>query len=164
VDCSPYLCGLGGCRNTCSDDTECIGGGTYCNASNACVAKKSRGDACGRNGECATGACTDGFCCGDLSCLPCYSCGVSGSQGTCTALANGTADTRCTAQAPATCGTTGVCESGACQLYGMATLCSTSCQVTQYVRTYCDGMGTCNQTQTEVCGLPLLLCDANGCL
>jgi len=163
VDCSPYTCGLGGCRTTCNDDTECVGG-TYCNASNKCVSKLTLGTACGRDGECGSTHCTEGVCCGDASCSACHSCRVLNNEGTCTALANGTADGRCATQDPTTCGTTGLCESGVCQMFGMSTLCSTSCQVTQYVRTYCDGMGACNQTQTEVCGLPLLVCDANGCL
>jgi hypothetical protein len=160
-DCSPYTCATGACRGSCTDDTQCAGG-YYCNNSGACALKLGLGQTCGRDGECGSTHCTEGVCCGSSNCGTCYSCRVQSSEGTCTAVPNGTADAACPAQDPTTCGTTGLCESGVCQLHGLGTQCSSACLISIYSRTYCDGMGACNQPMLETCGS--LLCDANGCL
>jgi hypothetical protein len=166
-DCSPYLCGTGSCQTTCADDSQCVGG-TYCDGTGHCASKLTLGTPCGRDGECGSTHCTEGVCCGDASCGTCHSCRVANNEGTCTAVPNNTADARCPSDAPSTCGTTGLCESGICQLHGLSTLCSTSCNPDPvngdtFTRTYCDGMRGCTQAQVETC-VSSGACDVNGCV
>jgi hypothetical protein len=63
--------------------------------------KKAAGAACNAAAECASGACTDGFCCAQ-PCAPCQAC--RGAGGTCTSLPAGSQDTN----------PPGACESGVC--------------------------------------------------
>jgi hypothetical protein len=147
---------------TCSDDTQCAGG-FYCNGAN-CVAKKGLGTGCGRDGECGSTHCTEGVCCGAANCLPCWSCVVANSLGTCALVPPGGADPAgtCINQGAASCGMNGTCNgAGSCALYDMSTVCATSCASPDFTTTYCDGLGGCNQQMLMSCANG---CDANGCL
>jgi hypothetical protein len=125
-------------------------GNTYCN-SGVCSPKKTAGDACGRDGECggAYNHCTEGVCCNSAQCDSCQTCTASGgAAGSCHNVPGGLGDPRgmCAAQAPSTCGTTGVCSgSGTCARYDTNTECSLSC----------DGLGVVTHTHCDIAGLCL---------
>jgi hypothetical protein len=161
-DCSPYLCGVGSCSHSCSDDSQCVAG-TWCNGT-TCVAAQTGVATCTRDRQCGTGHCTEGYCCEATACPFCQSCAVAPAQGTCTALPAHTPDATgtCQNQGAASCGTNGLCNGGGnCEHYDMSTLCGTSCVSPLFTRLYCDGLGGCNQPQVEAC--VSLACDANGC-
>jgi hypothetical protein len=164
VDCSPYTCTTGTCRATCSGDGDCVSG-FYCNGV-SCVAKKSLGDACGRNEECGSTHCTsEGVCCNVAGCPSCQSCKVPGLEGTCNNVPTGGGDPvgQCPTQDPSTCGTNGKCNGGGnCQLYEIGRVCTTSCVSPLFTTFTCDGLGSCILPQVETC--PSLVCDANGCI
>ena len=159
-DCSPFVCATGGCLGpVCGNDTHCAAG-NYCNSAGSCVAKQGLGASCAGNNECAGGNfCTDGVCCGSNDCGACNTCNGA-TPGTCSAFSNGTADSRCPTQGAASCGTNGLCEGGACQLYGLGTQCNSTCENLDLTRWYCDGMHACNQPQVETCAS---VCDPSGC-
>jgi hypothetical protein len=162
-NCSPFVCATGGCLGVCASDAQCAAG-NYCNSAGSCVAKQGTGASCTGDNQCAGGTfCTDGVCCGANDCGACNTCNGA-IPGTCTAFSNGSADSRCPTDSAPSCGTNGLCESGACQRYGMGTQCDTSCDLllTTLTRTYCDGMGHCDQPQAESCGL--LQCTLGGCI
>jgi hypothetical protein len=170
VDCSPYLCTTGSCLTTCSGDNQCVNANPnlpsahYCNGTN-CVPKKSIGLACLRDGECGSGHCTDGFCCGVTSCPSCQSCGVSMNEGMCANLPAHAPDPTgvCTTQSPSTCGTNGRCNGGGnCELYDTSTVCSTTCISPTFTTFSCDGLGACVLPEAQLCGING--CDANGCI
>jgi hypothetical protein len=154
MDCTPYICGPGACKTTCTADTDCQapytcqGTGTTKNCS-----KKANGLTCSAGNECLTGNCVDGVCCGSSSCGACQSCSVNG-QGTCAPLGAGMTDTRCGAVGSG-CGTTNTCDgAGKCQTSTMmcsAASCSSSGLFTP--ASFCSGTGTTCPVQTPVnCG------------
>jgi hypothetical protein len=53
------------------------------------------GASCGEGADCASGSCADGFCCDTTCPEPCRSCGLAGSEGTCSPEPAGTADPAC---------------------------------------------------------------------
>lgn len=90
-------CGSAGdCESNYCDGTTCAACtpgdcamGQYCNAG-VCTAQKSNGQGCGDGAECSSGNCVDGLCC-DATCMgTCFACNISGSEGFCTAHADGT--------------------------------------------------------------------------
>ncbi|HVZ71980.1 MAG TPA: hypothetical protein VHJ20_06355 [Polyangia bacterium] len=151
--CSPYACGATTCLATCTGDGDCVapftcqGGG----ASKSC-ALKANGLACTTGGQCISGHCTDGVCCGSASCAGCQACnvGVGASAGTCQPVAAGTAapTTFCSDQGAATCGTNGKCDgSGGCQKYADGTSCAAAtcpAGATTLKKAGTCGGGTCN--------------------
>ena len=103
--------------------TQCAYG---CNGA-ACAPGTAKGGACTATSQCAAGLyCTDGVCCTFSSCGKCASCNVSGSQGTCSPVAQGTADPSCTAST-ANCMYGGCNGKGACQPSPSGTVCGTVC-------------------------------------
>ena len=89
--------------------------------------RKGLGTTCASGGECDSGHCTDGVCCGSASCPMCKACNIPGFAGTCANLPAGTPDPggACPAEAPTTCGRDGKCDgSGACRLYVASTVCA----------------------------------------
>jgi hypothetical protein len=127
--CSPYICGSGMCKVTCAGDGDCIAPFTCQGAVGAmsCALKKN-GLVCMTGGQCISGNCIDGVCCGSSSCQPCQACNLSGN-GTCTPVAAGTtAPTAfCATQDSSTCGTNGKCDGGGlCQKYADDTICSSA--------------------------------------
>jgi hypothetical protein len=59
----------------------------------------------------------------------------------------------CTIDSPATCGRTGVCAGGSCQLYGSQTICRTPFCVgeVKHLEARCDGSGSCPPSQEQNC-------------
>jgi hypothetical protein len=86
--------------------------GLACDAAGAC--KKANGQTCTANGECASNACIDGYCCDDPTCGGCRQCDAAGREGTCTNVPDGT-DPRgaCPAGLPRAAGGF-FCKAGAC--------------------------------------------------
>ncbi|MDO8623692.1 MAG: DUF4215 domain-containing protein [archaeon] len=50
---------------------------------------KANGQTCTLGTQCISGNCVDGYCCASASCPTCKSCGISGSEGTCTNVGYG---------------------------------------------------------------------------
>jgi hypothetical protein len=71
------------CGSCCGSDDDC-GDGAFCDRSDRCVAKKHQGAACGREGECLSGFCEQGFCC-NMACNTenCHACDIPGFTGQC---------------------------------------------------------------------------------
>jgi hypothetical protein len=159
VACDPYRCGTNGtCLATCASDGDCV-------APNVCIggqcAKKVLGTACAGGGECASGLCQQGVCCGSSCTGTCRSCALAGSLGTCAAVPAG-ADplAQCTDNGAPSCGTDGMCDgAGGCRLYAAGTMCaaSTCTGVTFTPVRQCNGTGSClagtpNTCDPYVCG------------
>jgi hypothetical protein len=144
--CGLYVCDTNNtCRQACGDDSHCIGG-TFCAGTGACEPKRGLGDGCGRDGECTSTYCTEGFCCEQDVCPMCQSCALGAMRGTCTQVGAGQPDPSltCVDMTPASCGTNGLCNAGGtCDRYDTNTECATSCDSTDITRTYCDTTGTC---------------------
>jgi hypothetical protein len=168
-NCLPFLCGAGGCRNSCTGDSECIGA-FYCTGNpitpGTCAPKKSNIDnGCTRGAECASGFCTEGFCCDMGPCPQCQSCALPGQHGTCSNVPAHAIDVSgsCPDRGAALCGTNGRCTiSGTCELYDLNTVCSTLCTSPIFTTNYCDGIGGCTQSQLVTCDSAV--CDVNGCV
>ena len=121
---------------------------------------KTAGTACGSGAECASTNCVDGVCCSSACVGQCQSCNVSGSEGTCRAVA--------TPSHRAACAGTGKCvgvcdgQHGDCQYPGASTSCTTA-SCTLGVTTpaaSCDGNGACGAPGPNVaCNGP---CNAAG--
>jgi hypothetical protein len=149
--CGAYVCKSGGCPTACSSDLDCFGQ-SYCGSNGKCTAQSVNSVPCTANDQCQSGFCANGFCCGSSCGLECQSCGVPGSEGTCTNVPAGGVDPTgtCTnAKAdPSTCGDDGLCNgSGGCELYQPSTVCLNTCASdgSSLTPTYCDGGGNCNQ-------------------
>jgi hypothetical protein len=169
-NCGFFACTMGGCRTTCNSDGDCQSNGYCSGPGGSCLEKRMAGMVCVSDNQCQTGNCTDNVCCGSASCPSCQSCAVTGFEGTCANLPDGTLDLTgtCTNQGAPSCGTNGRCNgSGGCALYDAGTLCASMCQAggTLYSTTYCDGLGTCGPLSLlETC--LSLTCDETmgGCL
>ncbi|MGZ3422188.1 MAG: hypothetical protein ACXVEE_30240, partial [Polyangiales bacterium] len=130
--CSYYTCTgtTSACATSCATDSECAPN-AYCNASGACVVLLTKGLACTRGRQCATGACVDGVCCDSACSGTCDVCSKAlGAtvDGTCTVLPKTASPAECApgtcSGTSASCGTsctvdgdcaaTGFCSSGAC--------------------------------------------------
>jgi hypothetical protein len=125
--CSPYVCGATACKTGCAGDGDCIAPFTCQGAagSMSCALKKN-GLTCQSGGQCISGNCVDGVCCGAPSCAPCQACNLAG-DGSCAPVAAGTAAPAafCADQGASTCGTNGKCDGhGGCQGYADGTVCS----------------------------------------
>jgi hypothetical protein len=75
TDCGRYECSGNSCRTSCSDQSHCDAS-SYCNGS-TCEAEKTNGTGCGNDYECASGHCTDGYCCNDACGDPCLNCSTT---------------------------------------------------------------------------------------
>jgi hypothetical protein len=169
-DCTPYLCKATGCPLTCDSDADCIPA-DYCTGPGGhCVARQIAGVTCTSDDQCATGHCTDGYCCGDPSCGPCARCDLMGTEGSCTKIPAGHPDTTgtCTAAPTSSCGEDGMCNgAGGCELWPATTQCGAqSCPAgtAQVVAPFCDGMGNCSMTGTLSNCSPLMCDGASACL
>ena len=88
--------------------SECPGS-ISCNGNGACSSLLPNGTACTINGECQSGACTDGVCCNSACNGTCQACNLAGSVGACTSIASG--------QDPANECANGACSgAGSCKL------------------------------------------------
>jgi hypothetical protein len=162
VDCSPLACNGSGCLGSCGSDGDCISA-DYCASGGSCQPKKINGQACTGNSQCTSNHCLDGFCCGTASCLACQSCGVPGSEGTCTNVPPGGNDPTgsCADQGAASCQQNGKCNgAGGCQLYDATTVCLAVCAVdnSTLTSTFCDGAGTCGPATIGPVSCPTNVC------
>jgi len=150
--CSPYQCGTGVCKTSCTVDTDCVTS-FFC-IGGSCV-KKGIGVACGGNTECGSGFCAQGVCCNTACTGTCQSCALTGTVGACTNVPNGQDPlNQCSDLGASTCSTDGSCNgAGACRQYAAGTQCAAaSCSGTTLTpaRT-CNGTGTCQTVSTSSC-------------
>ncbi|HVU52112.1 MAG TPA: hypothetical protein VHL80_15545 [Polyangia bacterium] len=127
--CSPYVCGGSACLVACAGDGDCLAPFTCQGQPGAksCALKKN-GLACTTGGQCISGNCVDGVCCGSPACPACQACNLSGN-GACSPVAAGAAAPAgfCSDQGSSSCGTNGKCDgNGGCQKYPDDTPCSTA--------------------------------------
>jgi hypothetical protein len=122
------------------------------------------GRACTATAECQSGNCVDGFCCNESesSCSGCRSCGVSGSEGTCSSVPSGEdPHGECAGLACSS----GVCNgAGACAADRAGTECQfDGCSGAALVRHHCNDTQTdCpTATSSEACA-GQLVCAADG--
>ena len=150
--CDPYVCGTGACRTTCTVNADCVAPFTCIGGS---CAKKGPGVACGAGGECLSGFCAQGVCCGSACSGTCQSCALAGTVGTCTNVPAGSDPlNQCADLGNAACSTDGQCNgAGACRLYAAGTTCvAAACSGSTFTpaRT-CNGTGTCQTTTSSSC-------------
>jgi hypothetical protein len=157
-----YSCGLTGTEGTCTvvpsgfdPDPDC-GPGEQCNGLGACL--KNDGGGCTLPSECLSGNCVDNFCCGTTCTAECYSCGLTGTEGTCTVVPpNEDPDPDCNTgelcdgggnclkQDGETCGGPGECLSNLC-VDGYC--CNSDCTTTCYSCQVAGSEGTCTAVPT----------------
>ena len=115
----------------CTGNNTCDGAGTC---------KKAAAQKCSLDSECGTGFCADGYCCDSACDTSCWSCGLSGNQGTCSRIAALLPDTdptgacsggylcdgkgQCLNAPGATCTLPGQCATGYCR---DGVCCTTAC-------------------------------------
>jgi hypothetical protein len=150
-------CNLAGNVGTCTNipawSTDNNPAGT-CVSPNACdgsgICKKTNGVACGANGECLSNNCVDGVCCSSACTTACYSCSLTGSVGTCTAIPAGQTDTNPTnaCVAPNACDGGGNCKKTLGQTCSVNGDClSTNCVDSVCCNSVCNGTCVaCNLT------------------
>ena len=149
--CCTQTCGIcqdcTGSGGTCvavknADDASTCTGANTCDASGLC--KKKPGIACLAAGDCASGSCTDSFCC-TQACGPCQAC--TGTGGTCVAVKNADDPDSCTT--PNTCDGNGYCKRKAGQACGGTTECASA---------HCADGVCCDSDCTGVC----MACNSSG--
>jgi hypothetical protein len=170
--CGTYLCdgAVATCPSTCADDADCVSG-NYCNGT-SCVPLELDGTLCSRAEMCQSNYCVDGYCC-DAACGgSCGACDLSGDEGTCTALASGSAgDPSCGAyvcngtstSCPSSCSSDANCASGnycdasseCVPLEAQGTACS---RAGECLSNFCADGYCCNAACTESCNV----CNASG--
>src|SRR6185312_14487720 len=143
--------------------------GTFCNPAGHCVTPQANGAACIAGSQCTSNFCVDGVCCESACaglCMACSAAKTGGADGSCAAVTAGTnPDSDCTADAPSTCGHSGMCNgAGACALYGATTACGPEACTgsTDTAAPTCDGAGTCVPGGTSSCGA--YVCGNGSCL
>lgn len=112
------------------------------------------GSTCSDGSTCRSGHCVDGACCDTKCDGTCESCGISGSEGTCTPYANGTdPESECLGGANAGDPCAGSCDgSGACTYPTGSTSCGNPMCAAGKQTTYgCGSDGSCAPEQTS-CG------------
>ena len=124
--CTPYVCGTGACRTTCTVDGDCV-------APNICsggvCTKRPNGATCTADGDCANNVCAQGICCASSAARrPASRARWPARLGTCTNVAAGQDPlNQCTDAGAASCGNDGTCNgAGACRLYVTGTTCVAS--------------------------------------
>jgi hypothetical protein len=110
--------------------------------------KKSIGGACDCAAECASGFCADGICCNTACNGACVSCALPNQKGECAPVGLNVMDPHnvCKAEAPETCGHTGLCNgAGGCAKAAPGAICSpASCAAGAMTpASTCNGNGTC---------------------
>ncbi len=152
--CSPYVCGTGACKTTCTIDGDCLAPYTcQGSGSNKSCALKPNGLACSAANQCISGNCTNSVCCGSASCPTCQACDVNG-LGSCAPLANGTPAPSNQCPISTTCGNTGSCNgAGGCQQQVSTLQCAApSCTGSTYTAPgLCTGSGGCGAQTMSSC-------------
>jgi len=157
VTCGAYgVCTSGVCASSCTTDAQCSAG-NYCNATNKCVPKLTKGTTCGAARECATGFCVDGVCCDRACSGQCEACNISGKNGSCAPSKGAPVGTRtaCTGTGVGT--TCGIACDGvdpaACHYPTTTAPCSadTCTSGSETHASFCDGAGKCGDT-SKLCG------------
>jgi hypothetical protein len=163
--CSPYLCAGTSCRVSCRDASDCAPGKLCLDGS---CGLRPLGNACTGNEQCDSNHCVEGVCCDVGECAgPCRSCAVAGgTAGTCKPLRIGDVPRApgCPAAPAQSCGNTGQCDgAGACQLYGMDTVCGVrTCSAgSERAVPVCSGQGTCPTGTPRACAP--YGCQGDGC-
>lgn len=150
--CYPYGCADGKCRDKCATDGECAAGGKC--MENSC-GKVPNGRKCGKNDDCISDHCADGYCCNDTCDGACLSCNQTGFEGQCRSVGRGMMHSKCQVEKGTTCGMTGVCDGfGSCSVYAEDTTCSSpSCSSDDVASTpgTCDGNGVCEPPMQVKC-------------
>jgi hypothetical protein len=162
--CNPYACSGSVCFDRCTDNSQCVSGNQCVN--NSCGLKPP-GAVCSQAIECQTGFCAQGVCCTSACTDACKSCGLAGTAGLCTAVADGTTDPQggCKNSGGNPCGYTGKCTGGACAYSGSAQGCKPgNCVGTTSATppSNCDGRGNCVTPPDRSCSP--FLCGNSACL
>lgn len=149
--CSGGQCG---CKNGFKSGTE-----TGIDCGGVCP-KCALGLTCLAGSDCASGFCADGVCCNAActgTCQACTSSRTGMTTGTCANVTTGTdPDNECPATAASTCGTTGMCGGGGCQMHASGTVCKAASCVggTHYAADTCNGAGQCVVGAETACSSP----------
>ncbi|MFT7620975.1 MAG: hypothetical protein ACI9WU_000136 [Myxococcota bacterium] len=132
-NCTPYLCGISECKESCLDHADCEST-SYCETG-ICVADLAPAAACTVAAQCANDACVDGFCC-DAACgALCKGCSSSR-----TGLADGTCGNITAVTDPDDeCPNCSSCNGGVCGNHLVNTDPLDECPLCQV----CDGSDTC---------------------
>jgi hypothetical protein len=162
--CGLYACDAGGaaCKTACTVDGDCTGG-SFCNKTGACEAKKANGASCAATNECSSAFCVDSVCCGSVCTGQCEACDVAGSEGTCTAVVGATHSTRekCAGDA-ALCG--GTCDGtnrASCTYPTATKSCGNACSSGSETKSSCNGAGSCVEGSSVSCGA--YACSGSSC-
>jgi hypothetical protein len=161
--CAPFTCNPtnGLCRTSCGAPGDCIAG--YECVGGGC--KKSLGQLCGSDPECASGFCADGVCCNGRCGGVCEKCNQGGRVGYCDPVPSGQdPDNECAQDAVSSCQRNGSCSGArSCALYATGTICTAafcSGNVSNLADT-CNGLGTCVDNGILNC-LPYVCNPTNG--
>lgn len=159
--CSSGTCGcFNGSKGTAETDVDCGG---------VCAAKCAQGLKCLAGSDCTTGYCVDGVCCNSAcsgTCQACTAALTGQTTGTCASVTDGTdPGSECPTEAASTCGTTGVCQGGACAYHASSTQCgAASCSGSvQTAASYCSGSGTCVAGSQTSCPAPYVCGPSTTC-
>ena len=151
-----FQCGTNNaCLTTCTKDQDCVAPFT-CQGSGTTksCALKPNGQTCTAAGQCISGFCTDGVCCGTNGCGTCQACNLNG-MGSCAFIPVGTPSPGGQCPLSGTCGNTGTCNgSGACTQAAASVVCGTaSCTGASYTPApTCTGTGSCGTSTATTCG------------
>jgi hypothetical protein len=114
------------------------------------VPTRINGQACTVSGECLSGYCVDKVCCNRACSGACKVCNISGKNGTCQYVAEGSSPPTgksCSSTASSTCGNDGKCNGvGSCRKWPDGTVCTgatCSANATLDLASHCDGAGKC---------------------
>jgi hypothetical protein len=165
--CAEGVCGLA-VANVCScADNVQNNGEQGVDCGGPCTTACGGGASCNVPADCASGFCVDGVCCNSSCSGPCQACAAALNgvvNGQCLAVTNNTdPDNDCATQAPSTCGTTGICVSGACAQHSGNVCAAATCVGATFTDdSICNGMGACQAPGSIMCVSPYL-CAPNQC-
>jgi hypothetical protein len=155
IGCTPFKCGGTACATSCVTNADCVAP-NLCDPISKKCGKLPDGVKCSANTDCQNNNCVDGYCCENACAGTCFSCGLEGSLGKCTAIGDGKEHPtkKCTKQLESSCGNDGLCDgAGACRKWPATTVCAAaSCtNGTATAASKCDGKGACVAGATTTC-------------
>lgn len=170
VCCQDKLCGTceacseetGTCqplRSMDDSDGGCSGDQT-CDGSGKCM--PSNGQACERDGDCASQHCADGVCCDRACDGACEACNVDGSVGACRFVEGDAVHGSCPGRGA--CATSCDGRHADCSPVPEGLDCGTICADAVLTRKRCDARGLCRADSPTECGEHLLCKDERSCL